>query len=574
MAARRHTSRLSLASAVAVVAVSLTSTLDPVAAAAPPHAPRISMGARMIRTIVSEHDGGSAPVSAPSVGAGEEEQGSIDDTKLIRLGDIDDNGAADYAYVSQSALHVFLFSTDGGVTSHRAVMLSSLAPDAAKEEPKQETPASQVRKVLNTSSKVVAEGAAEEGKKRGAPGAPKADAPSTADQADVKADTPAAAVKLETKETSDLPSIDRAALAAVEKETKGAKAGTDIKSASQAADIAAEKDVKESKEVADLISVSRATRAAAEKEAKEAAEQLSVGPAAPAVAEKEQPKAEVTEVANMLTVGRAASGMAEAAKALETNVNVAAPSMTDLQVVEAAVGHRKLSSLPDRERASLATDALVVRATSPTDGCLFTPTECECDLKAAITGSGTCFSHTRTENGVDICVSRDCAASYVCACGGSQKCARGTEDVLAWTATPTPRPPVPALRSGESYCTQRTTAQATTTLIGPMPTPAPTPPPAGCVLDGTQCTCALKSSVGGVDTCATHDGVDGSGNHVCSTRRCSDKYVCDCGGASLCEHHDVTNEFWSLGGAAGGDKFYCELASKTTTVSACLSNCA
>lgn len=110
-------------------------------------------------------------------------------------------------------------------------------------------------------------------------------------------------------------------------------------------------------------------------------------------------------------------------------------------------------------------------------------------------------------------------------------------------------------------------------MVGPMPTPQPTPPPAGCVLDGTQCTCALKSAVGGVETCSSHDGVDGSGRNVCTTRKCLDSYVCDCAGSSLCEHHDVTNEFWGLGGAAGGGKFYCEMASKTTTVATCLSNC-
>ncbi|OSX76028.1 hypothetical protein BU14_0209s0020 [Porphyra umbilicalis] len=459
MAIRRTTARLSLASAVAAAAISLATAPLPAAADdAAPFVPRVPMGVTMIRALVSEHDGAAMPTTVRVAGAAgvADDKAAFDESKLIRLGDVDDNGAADYAYVSNSALHMFLFDTDGAVTSHRAVMLNSLAGEPAKEAEK-ETPATQVRKVLKASTKMAA---------------------AAADKV-AKAATPSG-------------------------EGEGDKATP-----------------------AKLAPVSHAAEA-------DKAER-------PADAKVDEP------------------AKADAAGADD-----------DLSGAEAAASRRKLSSVPAVERTSMRSDAMVVRQS--TDGCLFSTTECECDLKSAVTGSGTCFSHERTVDGVAICTERDCSPSYVCMCGGSQKCARTTETVMAWGSAP-PSSSGPPLAAGESYCTKASTTQAVTNVVGPMPTPQPTPPPAGCVLNGTQCTCALKSTVGGVETCSSHDGVDGAGRNVCTTRKCMDSYVCDCAGSSVCEHHDVTNEFWGLGGAAGGGKFYCDMASKTTTVATCISNC-
>ncbi|GAB0494636.1 hypothetical protein MMPV_005930 [Pyropia vietnamensis] len=475
MVSRRHTTRLSLASAVAAIGVALSSNLTPVVSDGVKLMPRVPLGIRMIRAIVSDHDESTPVASTPATGAAEDGKAAFDESKLIRLGDVDDNGAADYAYVSNSALHMFLFDTDGTVTSHRAVALSSLAADPAKDAPEKERPAREVQKALSASSKMSVAGAdkASEG-------------PVTeAVKADARADAPAIATKEEAKDE-------------------------------------AKQETKESSDVANVRRVAEAT----------------VG---------EEVKAE-TAKADRDVIG-----------ALDD----------DLRREEPAAGRRKLSSVPALERAALATDTLVVRASSSTDGCLFTATECECDLKSAITDSGTCFTHTRTSEGVDICIERDCAASYVCMCGGSQKCSRSTETVMAWGAMSPQPSSKPALGSNEVYCSLQKTSRATTTLVGPMPTPKPTPPPAGCVLDGSQCTCGR----GRQTICSSHAGVDSAGRNVCTTRSCMDSYQCDCGGSSLCEHHDVTNEFWALGGAAGGGKFFCDLSSKTTTVATCLTNC-
>lgn len=472
MATRRHAARLSLATAVAAVAVSLSSNLVPVVGDGVPFVPRVPLGVRMIRALVSEHDEGALPTSTRTAGMSDDGNAAFDESKLIRLGDVDDNGAADYAYVSGSALHMFLFDTDGAVTSHRAVALDSLAADSVKEAP--ESPASQVRKALSASSKMSVATADKA----------KTEAVSQAAKVDAKADAPATAVKKEAKDAA-----------------------------------------KASKESTDMATVGRVAEAAAGEDLK-----------------------------------------TEAAKA---DRDVAAASDDDLRREEPAAGRRKLSSVPALERAALATDVLLVRQSSSTEGCLFTATECECDLKSAVTGSGTCFSHTRSSSGMDICTERDCAASYVCMCGGSQKCSRSTGTIMAWAAM-SPQPArAPALGAGESYCLQQTSSQTTTTLVGPMPTPKPTPPPAGCILDGSQCTCGR----GRQTVCASHAGVDSAGRNVCTTRSCMDSYQCDCGGSSLCEHHDVTNEFWALGGAAGGGQFFCDLSSKTTTVATCLTNC-
>lgn len=473
MATRRHAARLSLASAVAAVAVSLSSSLMPVVGDGASFVPRVPLGVRMIRALVSEHDEGALSTSTRTVGSADDGSAAFDESKLIRLGDVDDNGAADYAYVSNSALHMFLFDTDGTVTSHRAVTLSSLAADPAKEE--HDTPASQVRKALSASSKMSVTVAGKANK----------EAESEALKVDAKAAAPATAVKQEVKDEAK----------------------------------------KASNESTDISTVGRVAKAAAGEDLK-----------------------------------------AEAAKA---DRDTAGASDDDLRREEPAAGRRKLSSVPSLERAAMATDTLLVRRSSSTDGCLFTATECECDLKSAVTGSGTCFTHTRSSSGMDVCTERDCAASYVCMCGGSQKCSRSTDTVLAWAAM-SPQPTrAPPLGAGESYCSQQTSSQTTTTLIGPMPTPKPTPPPAGCVLDGSQCTCGR----GRQTVCASHAGVDSAGRNVCTTRSCMDSYQCDCGGSSLCEHHDVTNEFWALGGAAAGGQFYCDLSSKTTTVATCLTNC-
>nr|WOE55321.1 PhF00084.1 [Neoporphyra haitanensis] len=475
MAARRHAVRLSLASAVAAAAVSLSSNFAPVVADGVPFVPRVSLGVRMIRALVSEHDDGALRTSTRTTGMADDGKAAFDENKLIRLGDVDDNGAADYAYVSNSALHLFLFDTDGTVTSHRAVTLNSLAADTAKEAPEPEAPASQVRKALSASSKMSVGAVDKAGK----------EAASKPVKADAKAAAPATVVKLEARDEA-------------KKETKGS-----------------------------------------------------------------------TDVATVGRVAEAVAGGEPKAEAAKADRDGADASDDDVRSEEPAAGRRKLSSVPALERATLAADALLVRPSSSSSGCLFTTSECECDLKSAITGSGTCFTHTRTSNGVHICTERDCAASYVCMCGGSQKCSRSTETVTAWGVTSSKSSPAPALGAGEVYCSQQTTSQATTTLVGPMPTPKPTPPPAGCVLDGSQCTCGR----GRQTVCSSHAGVDSAGRNVCTTRSCMDSYQCDCGGSSLCEHHAVTNEFWALGGAAGGGRFFCDLSSKTTTVATCLSNC-
>lgn len=475
MVTRRHAARLSLASAVAAIAISL-SNLTPVVSDGVKPLPRVPLGVRMIRAIVSEHDESALSASTPTSGAAEDGKAAFDESKLIRLGDVDDNGAADYAYVSSSALHMFLFDMDGTVTSHRAVALSSLAADPAKNAPEKEGPASLVQKALSASSKVSVAGADKASK----------EPMSEAVKADAKAGTPPTSAKKEAKDETQ----------------------------------------KETKEPTDMANVGRIAEAAVDDEVK-----------------------------------------AEAAKA---DRNVAGALDDDLRHEEPAAGRRKLSSVPALERTTLVTDALLVRPSSSTEGCLFTATECECDLKSAITGSGTCFTHTRSSGGADVCTERDCAASYVCMCGGSQKCSRSTETVTAWAAMSPQPSQKPPLGSGEVYCSLQKTSQAMTTLIGPMPTPKPTPPPAGCVLDGSQCTCGR----GRQTVCSSHAGVDSAGRNVCTTRSCMDSYQCDCGGSSLCEHHDVTNEFWALGGAAGGGKFFCDLSSKTTTVATCLTNCA
>eukprot|EP00168_Porphyra_purpurea_P001200 TRINITY_DN1152_c0_g1_i11.p1 TRINITY_DN1152_c0_g1~~TRINITY_DN1152_c0_g1_i11.p1 ORF type:complete len:418 (+),score=145.13 TRINITY_DN1152_c0_g1_i11:178-1254(+) len=337
MAIRRTTARLSLASAVAAAALSLSAAPVPAAAGgALPFVPRVPMGVTMIRALVSEHDGVAAPptVRVADGAGGADDKVSFDESKLIRLGDVDDNGAADYAYVSNAALHMFLFDTDGTVASHRAVMLNSLAGEPAKEADK-ETPATQVRKVLTASTKMAAAAADK---------VAKAAAPSGGGD-DVKAASPSGGTDDGKAAPATLTAVGHAADADQLERKADAKADGSAKAATDATD-------------------------------------------------------------------------------------------GDLGDAEAAAGRRKLSSVPTAERTSIPSDATVVR--QATGDCLFSDSECECDLKSAVSGSGTCFSHERTVNGIAICKERDCEPSYVCMCGGSQKCARSTEAVMAWGSAPPP----------------------------------------------------------------------------------------------------------------------------------------
>ncbi|GAB0489039.1 hypothetical protein MMPV_000254 [Pyropia vietnamensis] len=242
-------------------------------------------------------------------------------------------------------------------------------------------------------------------------------------------------------------------------------------------------------------------------------------------------------------------------------------STNDRDAVLASVS-KQLSSLDEMRlsvRPSLPTPS--VRATQV--DCLFTSTECECDLKSAVHGSGTCYSHVETKGDQSRCVKRDCAASYVCACGGSQKCSRSTVTSPMWVATNDS-----GLPAGETFCELRRVSQAITEVVGPMPTPVPTPPPAGCTLTADRCTCGLKSVVSGsLDTCAVHTGLDAEGRDVCAARDCKDGYVCDCSGSSKCAFESVTKEYWRMGDDAPGGRHYCERASKTAVVAICLENC-
>lgn len=242
-------------------------------------------------------------------------------------------------------------------------------------------------------------------------------------------------------------------------------------------------------------------------------------------------------------------------------------SPSDRDAVLASVSN-KLTSLDEMRlsvRPALATPS--VRATAR--DCLYTPTECECDLKSAVRGSGTCYSHVDTTGDRSRCIERDCSPSYVCVCGGSQKCSRSTVTSPVWVATT-----ASGLPAGETYCERRPVAQALTEVVGPMPTPVPTPPPPGCTLTADRCTCGLKSVVSGsLDKCAVHTGLDADGRDVCGERDCKDGYVCDCSGSSKCAYESVTKEFWRMGGGAPGDRHYCERASKTAVVAVCLENC-
>jgi len=235
--------------------------------------------------------------------------------------------------------------------------------------------------------------------------------------------------------------------------------------------------------------------------------------------------------------------------------------------VLAPVSH-KLTSLDDMPMSVRpAVAAPPARASTP--ACLFTTTECACDLQAAPVGTGTCYSHVATVGGTSRCVERDCGASYVCVCGGSQKCARATVTRPTWVATDGA-----GLPAGETRCARRRVAVATTEVVGPMPTPLPTPPPAGCTLTADRCTCGLRSVVAGTpDACAVPTGLDVAGRDVCAERPCKDGYVCDCSGGSTCAFEAVTKEFWRVAGDAPGGRKYCERASKTGVVAVCLEKC-
>jgi len=94
----------------------------------------------MIHALASQHDGAELPTTISMAGEKgvADDKAAFHDSKLILFGDVDDNGGADYAYVSNFALHMFLFDTDGTMTSHRAVMLNSAGEPAKEVE--EETP--------------------------------------------------------------------------------------------------------------------------------------------------------------------------------------------------------------------------------------------------------------------------------------------------------------------------------------------------------------------------------------------------------------------------------------------------
>eukprot|EP00168_Porphyra_purpurea_P020149 TRINITY_DN835_c0_g2_i1.p1 TRINITY_DN835_c0_g2~~TRINITY_DN835_c0_g2_i1.p1 ORF type:complete len:430 (+),score=137.68 TRINITY_DN835_c0_g2_i1:177-1292(+) len=235
--------------------------------------------------------------------------------------------------------------------------------------------------------------------------------------------------------------------------------------------------------------------------------------------------------------------------------------------VLASVSHKltSLDDMPVRVRPVLT--PATVRASTP--DCLFSTTECECDIKSAVAGAGTCYSHVSTVGDTSTCIERDCGAAYVCTCGGSQKCARATITQPTWVATD-----AVGLPAGETHCERRRVAVATTEVVGPMPTPVPTPPPAGCTLTADRCTCGLRSVVAtALDTCAVHTGLDAAGRNLCSERTCKDGYVCDCAGSSICAFEGVTKEFWQVGGDAPGGRKFCERASKTGVVAVCVDKC-
>eukprot|EP00178_Gracilaria_changii_P021204 TRINITY_DN63115_c0_g1_i1.p1 TRINITY_DN63115_c0_g1~~TRINITY_DN63115_c0_g1_i1.p1 ORF type:complete len:573 (-),score=99.66 TRINITY_DN63115_c0_g1_i1:133-1851(-) len=224
-------------------------------------------------------------------------------------------------------------------------------------------------------------------------------------------------------------------------------------------------------------------------------------------------------------------------------------------VISSAEDHNMLHQIeqkmtPTTRLASLRLQSPPVRA-QLSSSCFFNDTHCACVSNAPPVGSAQCTQVIGSEasTGRTVCQTRDCMASYSCACEGTELCERSERTLSTFVVDG-------AASGGNVYCSRVQKTITENVLIPgaqvPLIVSVNELPP----YNATHCRCAKKQSVTGDAKCLDVLRALGGVNYVCSQRDCRigpGEYICDAFGDSYCSRSFVEKIHFVKDGEKGDE---------------------
>lgn len=216
---------------------------------------------------------------------------------------------------------------------------------------------------------------------------------------------------------------------------------------------------------------------------------------------------------------------------------------------------------PYAPKASMKLEATELKSVSVRPGvpdyCFFNETNCACGLKSSEAGSATCLDVVGSDpdTGRTLCQARDCEASFVCSCDGTDLCARSETTRQVYT-------PESLAGNGQVYCFQTSMTTTINTVLEGVPIPTPEVTEELSPFNATHCRCSLKKELVEPYQCLDFKRTEANIAVVCSTRDCNfspEDYTCDGVGTSYCTRTFVRNSHYVNDGEVAGEEgaVYC-----------------
>lgn len=220
------------------------------------------------------------------------------------------------------------------------------------------------------------------------------------------------------------------------------------------------------------------------------------------------------------------------------------------------------------QNKSLQTEGLKNLSVRPASSgvCFFNETNCACGMKTAEQGSASCYDIAGTDigTGKTTCQARDCMASYVCSCDGTEFCSRTeeTRQVLV---------PDGSAGGDNVFCHSASMTSTTNTLLVGIPLPSVQVAEDLSYFNATHCRCASKAEVTAPYQCLDVLQTNSPVAVICTSRVCNvneNELTCDAFGSSYCKREVVSNNHYVNDGSVAGEagSFYCHLVASTKDI--------
>lgn len=180
-------------------------------------------------------------------------------------------------------------------------------------------------------------------------------------------------------------------------------------------------------------------------------------------------------------------------------------------------------------------DSLLIRASIPNQ-CFFNETHCACGMKSSDKGSASCLDVIDNDltTGKARCVARDCAASYVCMCDGTELCKRVDNVGEVWF-------PEEDAGSGQVFCVKKNVTRSSNIVQVGARIPVAETADNLSTFNATHCRCSPKQELVAPYECLDFLRTIENVAVFCTSRDCNvgDDYACDGMGTSYCKREFV-----------------------------------